>query len=72
MERAQAVANVKAIQQRQDYAKKSDVSRLGSELPAELGELPSDMAALETRLMNRIYAIAIGQAGLIAAFGVFT
>ena len=30
------------------------------------------MASLETRLMNRIYAIAIGQAGLIAAFGLFT
>ena len=30
------------------------------------------MAALETRLMNRIYAIAIGQAGLITAFGLLT
>ena len=30
------------------------------------------MAALETRLTNRMYAIAIGLAAIIAAFGLFT
>ena len=76
VERAQAEAIAEAIQHRQDYATKSDVERLGSELRAEMGELRSelqaDVATLETRLMNRIYAIAIAQAGLIAAFGLFT
>ena len=82
VERGQAEAIAEAIQQRHDYATKSDVARLGSELRSEIGELRgelrseigelrADMAALETRLMNRIYAIAIGQAGLIAAFGLF-
>ena len=64
VERVQAEAIAEAIQQRHNYATKSDVGRLGSELRAE-------MAALETRLTNRIYAIAIGQAGLITAFGLF-
>ncbi len=83
VERTQAEAIVEAIQQRQNYATKADVARLGTDLRgridklgAEIGELRSehraDMAAVETRLMNRIYAIAIGQAGLIAAFGLFT
>ena len=65
VERVQAEAIAGAIQQRHDYATKSDVERLGSNLRAE-------MTALETRLVNRIYAIAIGQAGLIIAFGLFT
>ena len=64
VERVQAEAIAEAIQQRHDYATKSDVARLGSDLRGE-------MAALEKRLMKRIYAIAIGQAGLIAAFGLF-
>ena len=72
VERVQAEAIAEAIQQRHHYATKSDVARLGSELRSEIGELRADMAALETRLINRIYAIAIGQAGLIAAFGLFT
>ena len=62
VERTQAEAIAEAIQQRQDYATKSDVARLGS-------ELRSDMAALDTRLTNRTYAIAIGLGGLVAAFG---
>ena len=108
VERAQAEAIAEAIQQRQDYATKSDVMGLGAELRKEIGELGtelrgridelgtavggrldkleaemselrsdhaqlrSEMAALETRLMNRTYVIAMGQAGLIAAFGLFT
>ena len=36
------------------------------------GELRTEMAALETRLTNRIYAIAIGLSGLVATFGLFT
>ena len=76
VERAQAEAIAGAIQHRQNYATKSDVERLGSALRAEMGELRSelraDMSALETRVMNRIYVIAAGQAGLIAAFGLFT
>lgn len=65
---------------------RNDTGEFGTELrgridklEAEMGELRSDnaqlrseMAALETRLMNRIYVIAAGQAGLIAAFGLFT
>ena len=65
VERTQAEAIAEAIQQRQDYATKSDVARLGS-------ELRSDMAALDTRLTNRMYAIAIGLGGLVAAFGLLT
>ena len=75
MERAQAEAIAEAIQQRQDYATKSNGARLGSELRAEMGELRSglrsDMAALETRLTNRMYAIAIGLGANVAAFGLF-
>ena len=93
VERAQAESIAEAIQQRQDYATKSDVTslgtelrteihalhgkidQLGTELRAEIGELRAeyreDMAKLETRVMNRIYLIAAGQAGLIAAFGIF-
>ena len=61
VDRAQAEAIADAIQQRQDYATKSD-----------LAELRADMAALETRLTNRIYAVAIGLAATVAAFGLFT
>jgi len=64
VERAQAEAIAEAIQQRQDYATKSDVAKLGSELRAEI-------AALETRLTNRFYAIAFGLAATVAAFGLF-
>ena len=39
VDRAQAEAIAEAIQQRQDYATKSDVARLGSELRGEMGEL---------------------------------
>lgn len=31
----------------------------------------SDLAALETRLTNRMYAIAMGLAATVAAFGLF-
>ena len=79
VERAQAEAIAAAIQQRQDYATRSDVAKLGSELRgeigelrSEMGELRSDMATLETRLTNRMYAIAIGLAATIAAFDLFT
>lgn len=83
VDRAQAEAIAEAIQQRQDYATESDVARLGSELRSEMAELRSelrgeiaelraDMAALETRLTNRMYAIAIGLAATVAAFGLFT
>lgn len=76
VERAQAEAIAEAIQQRQDYATKSDVAKLGSELQGEMGELRSehraDMAALETRLTNRFYAVAVGLAATVAAFGLFT
>ena len=79
VDRPQAEAIAEAIQQRQDYATKSDVAKLGSELRGEIGELRSemgelraDMATLETRLTNRIYAVALGLGGLVAAFGLFT
>ena len=116
VERVQAEAIVEAIQQRQNYASKADVTSLGIELRteihelgaelrteihelgtelrteihelgtelrgridklgAEIGELRSehraDMAALETRLTNRMYAIAVGLAAVVAAFGLFT
>ena len=123
VERTQAEAIAEAIQQRQNYASKEDVTRQGTALRAEIreqgtelcteihelatelrteihelgtelrgridkleadlrgkidklaaqvAELRSEMSALETRVMNRIYVIAIGQAGLIAAFGLFT
>ncbi len=76
VDRAQAETIAEAIQLRQDYATKSDVARLGSELRAEMGELRSvhraDMVALETRLTNRIYAVAVGLAATVAAFGLFT
>ena len=116
VERAQAEAIVEAIQHRQNYASKADVTSMGVELRAEIHELGAelraeihelgtelraeihelgtelraeihelgtelrgridkfgaDMAALETRLTNRMYAIAIGLAAIIAAFGLFT
>ena len=65
VDRAQAEAIADAIQQRQDYATKSDLAELRA-------ELRGDMAALETRLTNRIYAVAIGLAATVAAFGLFT
>lgn len=82
VDRAQAEAIAEAIQQRQDYATESDVARLGSELRGEMAELRSElrgemaelranMTALETRLTNRMYAIAIGLAATVAAFGLF-
>lgn len=43
---------------------KADLGGLGAELRAE-------MAALETRLTNRIYAVAVGLAAVVAAFGLF-
>ena len=61
VDRVQAEAIAKAIQQSRDYATKSDIA-----------ELRAEMAALETRLSNRMYAIAVGTGGLIAAFGLFT
>ena len=72
VERTQAESIAEAIQQRQDNATKSDVTNLGTELRGEIAKVREDMAALETRVMNRIYLIAVGQAGLIAAFGIFT
>ena len=79
VDRPQAEAIAAAIQQRQDYATKSDVAKLGTELRGEIGELRgemgelrADMAALETRVTNRIYAVALGLGGLVAAFGLFT
>ena len=75
-ERTQAEAIAGATQQRQFYASRSDVARLCRALQAEMGqfrsELRADMAALEMRLTNLLYAVAIGLAALIAAFGVFT
>ena len=75
VERAQAEAIALAVQQRQSYAPRSDVARLGSPLRAELrelrAELRADMAALEMRLTNRMYVGAIGLAALVAAFGLF-
>ena len=65
VERAQAEAIAAAIQQRQDYATKSDLAKLGSELRAE-------MAALEARLTNRFSAGTVGPAATVAAFGLFT
>ena len=65
VERAQAEAIAGAIHQRQDYATKSDVAKLGSELRAE-------MAALEARLTNRFYAATVGLAATVTAFGLFT
>ena len=64
VERAQAEGIAEAIQQRQDRATRIDAAKLGSELRAE-------MAALETRLTNRFYAVAVGLAATIAAFGLF-
>lgn len=61
VDRAQAEAIAEAIQQRQDHATKAD-----------LAELRAEMAALETRLTNRFYAVAIGLAATVAAFGLFT
>lgn len=58
---------------------RTEIHELGTEVRKDMGELRSDnarlrseMSALETRVMNRIYVIAAGQAGLIAAFGLFT
>ena len=65
VERAQAEAIAEAIQHRQNHATKADLAELRAELRA-------DMAALETRLTNRFYAVAIGLAATIAAFGLFT
>ena len=61
MDRAQAEAIAEAIQQRQDHATKAD-----------LAELRADMATLETRLTDRFYAVAVGLAATITAFGLFT
>lgn len=76
VERAQAEAIAQAIQQRQSYASRSDVARLGSPARAELrevrAELRADMAALEMRLTTRMYAGAVGLATLVAAFSLFT
>ena len=76
VERAQAEAIAEAIQQRQSYAKRPQVARLGSAARVELrelrAELRADMAALEMRLTNRMYVGAIGLAALVAAFGLFT
>ena len=59
--RAQAEVIAEAIRPRQDHARKAD-----------LAELRADMAALETRLTNRIYAVAVGLAAIVATFGLFT
>lgn len=58
------MASAEVMQQRQDQATKADLGELGAELRAE-------MAALETRLTNRIYAVAVGLAAVVAAFGLF-
>ena len=76
VERAQAEAIALAIQQRQNYATKSDVPRFGSAPRAEFrevrAELRAEMAALEMRLTNRLYAGAVGLASLVAALSLFT
>lgn len=76
VDRAQAEAIAKAIQQRQSYASRSDVARLGNPARAEFrevrAEIRADIAALELRLTTRMYAGAVGLAALIAAFGLFT
>ena len=75
VERAQAEAIAAAIWQRQDYSTKSDVARRGSPVRAEVrglrAQLRADMAALEMRLTNRMYAGAVGLAALVAAFSLF-
>ena len=61
VERAQAEAIAEAIQQRQDYATKADIA-----------SLKADIAALETRMTNRLYvALGILFAALVAV-GFFT
>lgn len=65
VDRAQAEAIAEAIQQRQDHATTSDLAELRADLRA-------DMAALETRLTNRIYAVAVGLGASVAAFSLFT
>lgn len=76
VERSQAEAIAQAIQQRRNYASRSDVARLGSPARVEFrevrAELRADMAALELRLTTRMYAGAVGLAALVAAFGLFT
>lgn len=76
VERAQAEAIAEAIQRRQGYASRSDIARHGHALRAEVREvraaLRADMAAFEMRLTSRLYAGAVGLAGLVAAFGLFT
>lgn len=64
VDRAQAEAIAEAIRLRPDHATKSDLAELRM-------ELRGDMASLETRLTNRIYAVAIGLAATVAAFGLF-
>jgi len=64
VDRAQAEAIAEAIRFRLDQATKSDLAELRM-------ELRGDMASLETRLTNRIYAVAIGLAATVAAFGLF-
>jgi len=72
----QAEAIADAIQHRQDNATKADLAKFATEMRSELrtniAEIRSEMAALETRLTHRMYAIAIGLGSLIAAFGLFT
>jgi len=53
VDRAQAEAIAEAIRLRPNYATKSDLAELRA-------ELRGDMASLETRLTNRIYAVANG------------
>ncbi len=65
VDRAQAEAIAEAIQQRQDHTTTSDLAELRAGLRA-------DMAALETRLTNRIYAVAVGLGASVAAFSLFT
>ena len=62
MDRPQAEAIAEAIRLRPHFVAKSDLTELRA-------ELRGDMASLETRLTNRIYAVAIGLAATVAAFG---
>ena len=71
LERTQAEAIAEAIQRRQNYATTPDVTGLGSTLRTDFAEFRADMAGLEMRLTNRMYAGAIGLAALVAAFSLF-
>ncbi len=76
VERTQAEAIVETIRHDQDYATKSDLARLETDMRARIdklgAQLRANMSALQTRLTRRMYGIAIGLGGLTAAFELLT